>query len=184
MRTNKLILKYIELSNQKENILKSIENYSKEEINFKPSEKQWSICQVIEHLIESETGVNKYVNHKLKNIEEQPKINLKNRLYSKLLNNRLKSNKKFKVPAVLGEPENGATYQELKEKWDNARLYLIKTVETFPTDKMNKAIFKHPKAGRLSLNQTLSFMINHLRHHTPQVDNLRNTIDNQNKKRA
>ncbi len=183
MRTKKLVLKYIELSDLKNRVLNNLADYSQEELSFKPSPNEWSISQVIEHIIESESGINKYVNYKLKNIEQQPKVGLKSYLSSRVLNKNLMSDKKFKVPTVLSEPESGKSYMELKEKWDNSRLYLIKTIETFPSDKMNKAIFKHPVAGLLSINQTLSFLINHLKHHIPQIDALRIKLANQNKKR-
>jgi uncharacterized damage-inducible protein DinB len=173
LRINNLVLKYIELSDLKNRILNNLVDYTEEELNFKPSENEWSISQVVEHLIESESGVNKYVNFKLKNIEEQPKAGIKSFLSSKVLNKKLKSNEKFKVPAVLSEPELGNDYSDLKEKWDNSRMFLIKTVETFPKRKMNKAIFNHPVAGLLNMNQTMLFLINHLHHHISQIDALR-----------
>jgi len=182
VRTNKLLLKYIELSDQKEKLLTSISDLSKEELNFKPSDKVWSISQVIEHLIDSETGINKYVNYRLKNIAEQPSVGLRNFIKSKALNNKLQSDQKFKVPSVLSEPETGADYSQLKEKWDNSRMFLIKTVETYPKEYLNKAVFLHPRAGLLSMNQTLSFFINHLNHHVPQVQNLKALIDNKKRR--
>lgn len=178
MRTNKLILKYIELSDLKEKLMNSIKEYSQEELNYKPSPEQWGISEVIEHLIDSETGINKYINFRLQNINEQPSVGLKNYLKSKVLNKKLQSNQKFKVPDVLPQPQSGADYASLKEKWDNSRMYLIQTVEGFPNDKLNKGVFLHPKAGLLSINQTLSFFINHLKHHIPQVNNLKMTLDN------
>ncbi len=182
MRTNKLLLKYIELSDLKEKLLISISENTTEELNTKPSENEWSISQVIEHLIDSETGINKYINFRLKNIAEQPTVGLANFLKSKVLNNKLQSNKKFKVPAVFSEPEKGADYAQLKEKWDNSRMFLIKTVETYPKEYLNKAVFLHPRAGLLSMNQTLSFFINHLNHHIPQVQNLQSLIDNKKRR--
>lgn len=183
MRTNNLVLRYIELSDLKNKILNNLVDFTEEELSYKPSEKEWSISQVIEHLIESETGVNKYINYKLKNVEGQPKAGLRSYVSSKVLNKKLKSNEKFKVPSVLPEPEAGKSFNELKEKWDKSRMYLIKTVETFPLNKRNKAIFKHPRAGLLNINQTLSFLINHLNHHIPQIDALRIKLADQNKKR-
>ena len=94
MRTNNLVLKYIELSEIKNRILNNLVDYTAEELNFKPSENEWSISQVVEHLIESEAGVNKYINFKLKNIEEQPKAGIRSFLNSKVLNKKLKSNEK------------------------------------------------------------------------------------------
>jgi|TARA_B110000240_G_scaffold44271_1_gene49938 uncharacterized damage-inducible protein DinB len=173
LRTNNLVLKYIELSEIKNRILNNLVDYTAEELNFKPSENEWSISQVVEHLIESEAGVNKYINFKLKNIEEQPKAGIRSFLNSKVLNKKLKSNEKFKVPTVLSEPELGNDYSDLKEKWDNSRMFLIKTVETFPKGKIKKAIFNHPVAGLLNMHQTMLFLINHLDHHIPQIDALR-----------
>lgn len=173
MRTNNLVLKYIELSELKNRILNNLVDYTEKELNFKPSEEEWSISQVVEHLIESETGVNKYINFKIKKIEEQPKAGIKSFLSSKILNKKLKSIKKFKVPSILSEPELGNDYSDLKEKWDTSRLFLIKTVETFPKEKKNKVVFRHPVAGLLNMHQTMLFLINHLHHHIPQIDALR-----------
>ena len=183
MRTNKLFLNYIELANHKEKVLKSVEKYTAEQLNFKTSEAEWSISQVLDHLIESEIGTNKYVNYRLKNIHEQPAVGLSNFFKSKVLNQKLKSDQKFKVPSMFSEPEIGADFKTIKEKWDKARLYLIKTVENYPKNQLNKAVFKHPRAGLLSMKQTLTFMINHLNHHIPQIDRLRIIIENQNKSR-
>lgn len=179
MRTNKLVLKYIELSNLKGNLLDKIKDLSPEELNYKFSDSEWSISQVIEHLIESETGTNKYINFRLKNINEQPSVGLANYIKSTVLNKKMKSEQKFKVPTIFSEPVVGANFNQLKEKWDNSRMFLIQTVETFPKDKMNKAVFKHTKAGLLSMNQTMSFFINHLKHHIPQVTSLLLRIENQ-----
>lgn len=183
MRTNEIILRYIELSDLKNRVLNNISDYTKEELNYKPSEKEWSISQVVNHIIESETGVNKYINYKLQKIEEQPNSGIKSFFSSKVLNSKLKSNEKFKIPSVLGEPILAENFIELKEKWDKARMYLIKTVETYPKGKMKKAIFKHPVAGLLNINQTMLFLINHLNHHIPQIDALRIKLADQNKKR-
>jgi len=183
LRTNTIILRYIELSDLKNRILNNLVDYTEEELNYKPSENEWSISQVIEHLIESETGTNKYINYKLKNIEEQPRTGIRSFVSSKILNKKMKSNEKFKVPSILSEPIIGNGYSELKEKWDNSRMFLIKTVETFPKGKMKKAIFKHPVAGLLNINQTLFFLINHINHHIPQIDALRIKLADQNKKR-
>ena len=144
MRTNNLVLKYIELSDLKNRILNNLVDYTEEELNFKPSKNEWSISQVVEHLIESETGVNKYINFKLKNVEEQPKVGIKSFFSSKVLNKKLRSNEKFKTPSVLSEPQLGNGYSELKEKWDNSRMFLIKTVETFPKGKRKKSDIQTP----------------------------------------
>ena len=180
-RINKLMLKYIELANLKGNILEDAKKMTQEELNFKPSEKEWSFSQVISHIIESETGTNKYVNKKIKDQNNLPKSGIRNYIASKALDYNMKSNRKFKTPKVLSEPINETSFIELKTKWDKSRSFLIETVENFPTDKLNKSIFKHPVAGNLNILQTLSFMTNHLKHHVHQLESIKLKLSKKSK---
>jgi len=175
------MLKYIELEGLKGQVLDEIKELSQEEINKKPSESEWSISQVVSHLIDSETGVNKYVNNKLKKPNELTRSGIKGFIASRILNKKLQSSQKFQIPKIIAHPNNGISFDELNENWTKSRLFLIETVENFPKDKINKAIFKHPVAGKLSMDQTLSFMINHFKHHLPQINKLKKMFEENSK---
>lgn len=161
-----------QLEKLKNDWLSIAEKYNSEQITYKFDKNEWSLSQLITHIIGSEIGTGKYLNQKLKEIENLDKTGLKNKLNSITLNMALKSSKKFKVPKVLGEPENGATYEELKTSWDNSREKLNQTIKKIPKQYYNKAIFKHPIAGPLNINQTLDFLINHLKHHQSQISKI------------
>lgn len=169
---SKLQKKHQELIDLKENWLNQIKSVSYDKLNIKPSEDKWSITQIISHIIESETGTNKYVNYKLKEVDSLKNTGLKNLINSKGLNTALKSDKKFKAPAVVSNPANDLDFDTLKNQWDKSREYLANTVNNFPKKALKKAIFKHPVAGPLNILQTFDFLINHIKHHQKQLDDL------------
>lgn len=168
----KLAKKHQELIELKNAWLTQIKDIPAEKLNHKNSEDEWSLTQVFSHIIESETGTNKYINYKLKEIDSLANTGFKNMLNSMGLNSALKSNKKFKAPQVVSNPTNNLTYTEIKEQWDKSREYLAKTVSDYPSNAIKKAIFKHPKVGYLNILQTLDFLINHIKHHQKQLDRL------------
>jgi uncharacterized damage-inducible protein DinB len=173
---NKLEKRHLELINLKDEWLKSVKEISTEKLNHKKSEDEWSLTQVFTHIIDSETGINKYINYKLKEVDSLENTNLKNNINSKALNMALKSNKKFKAPKVVSAPINDLDFNTIQEQWNKSREFLAKTVSTFPKDATSKAIFKHPKAGYLNINQTLDFLINHIKHHQMQIDRIKNNL--------
>lgn len=158
-----------QLEELKKEYLDVLSKYSQEQLNLQFEEGEWSLSQVVHHIIGSETGTGKYIHQKLKEIDTQDSTGLKNKMNSIALATALKSSKKFKVPKVLGEPENGFTYEELKTSWDENRARLIETVNRIPEKEHKKVIFKHPVAGPFNISQTLDFLINHLVHHKHQL---------------
>jgi uncharacterized damage-inducible protein DinB len=173
---NKLEKKHQELISLKNEWLEWIKDISNEKLNHKNSENEWSITQVFTHIIESESGTNKYINYKLKEVDSLDKTSLKNSINSKGLNMALKSSKKFKAPKVVSNPINDLDFNTISEKWNKSREFLADTVSNFPKEAVGKAIFKHPKAGKFNINQTLDFLINHMKHHQMQIDRIKKTL--------
>lgn len=170
--------KIAQLEAQKKEILTQLETYSYDQLNRNYAENEWSLTQVISHIIESETGTGKYLNKKLKDVEVLKNTGLKNKMNSIMLGTALKSSKKFKAPKVVANPTNNLTYDELKTKWDENRQKLIETINLVPKEIHNKAIFKHPIAGPLNINQTIDFLVNHLTHHRHQIKKIAKELKN------
>ena len=173
---SKLHKKHQELIDLKDSWFNQIKDLNTEQLNHKNSEDEWSITQVFSHIIESETGTNKYINYKLKDIDSLGNTGLKNILNSKGLNAALKSDKKFKAPTVVSNPANNLDYDTLFIQWNKSREYLANTVNDFPKKGTKKGIFKHPKVGYLNIVQTFNFLINHMKHHQAQLDRLKNNL--------
>ena len=81
----------------------------------------------------------------------------------------LKSPFKFKAPPMLTNMPEKYDIKELKAKWDTIRKNFSVTLENFPGELLNKAVFEHPKVGWLNISQTLDFLQDHFDHHKKQV---------------
>ncbi len=140
-----------------------------------PEHGGWSGIQVIRHLLGAETGITALLEKQAaKPAAELPAAGLKNWLRSRLMSWMLaRPNKRFKVPARLGEPAaEEANVEQVRREWADLRQRLAQLLARFPASHNAKAVFEHPRAGWLTLAQTLRFMTDHVRHHQQQVARL------------
>ncbi len=168
----KLKAKFRLLEDLKNETIQKVSNLTIEKYQHKLSDNDWSLIQVLNHIIDVERGTCGYVFNKLTSEKELPPIKIKNKIASFILNKNLKSDKKFKAPAIVSNPSNSETLEQVLEKWDETRFNWQELIETFPRDLSKKAVFRHPLAGNLNILQTLEFMYNHLKHHQPQIEKL------------
>ena len=144
-----------------------------------PAPGQWSAAQVVHHLLISETGINQYIEKKLRNSEELQKAGLTHLLKSRLLRILLRlPGFKFKAPTRLKEltPDQVPPLAQLREEWDGVRRHLEQILNEYPDKLLSHAIFKHPRSGMLTIYQTLDFMVDHILHHQRQVERISNAL--------
>jgi len=168
----KLKARFRLLEDLKMETIQKVSNLAIEKYHYKLSDNDWSIIQVLNHIIDVERGTCGYVFNKLTSEKELPPIKFKNKIASFVLNKKLKSNEKFKAPEIVSNPSNNETFEQVLEKWNETRFNWQELIETFPRDLSKKAVFRHPLAGNLNITQTLEFMVNHLNHHQVQIENL------------
>jgi uncharacterized damage-inducible protein DinB len=141
-------------------------------LQAKPAPTQWSMLEVLEHLVGAEEAVLQYLKHKqytpLRSRGYLPGI-----LRSLMLSLALRSPLKFKAPPVLQNLTTNKTAPKiLLQRWDSLRAEFKTYLEKVPSSVTYKPLFRHPRAGVLTLPQTIVFMAEHLRHHRRQVLNL------------
>jgi hypothetical protein len=140
--------------------------------HFQPS-GEWSMAQVIEHLLASEGGTLGYMKKKSSSgwdsLEEAA---VEHNEKSTAINARLESNERYKAPDVLPEPGNTASIEELFQQWNLLREDLHAFLQTIEPAHFNKLVFRQPAAGMLSVLHALEFMDAHLRHHLPQIERI------------
>jgi hypothetical protein len=131
---------------------------------------EWSLAQVVEHLLASETGTLGYMKKKssggwdaLEDAGEDHHAS------SAAINTRLESNERYKAPDVLPEPTNAIALGVLIEKWNTLRKELLDFVSNIEPAHFQKLVFRQPAAGMLTVLHALEFMDAHLRHHLPQI---------------
>jgi hypothetical protein len=132
-------------------------------------EKKWSCLQHMVHINLSFEGTINYINKKMLQPELIPNAGIKHSIKSKLLNRALNSDSRFKAPKGLDTMDVIATLQSTKDA-TQAQLRRLKVLlEQYPDSMKKKAVFRHPIAGQITMQQTLSFLDAHLMHHERQI---------------
>jgi hypothetical protein len=137
---------------------------------------EWSMAQVIEHLLASEGGTLGYMKKKSSGgWELLEDATHEHHEKSRAINERLESNERYKAPDVLPEPGNAITMDELLNKWNELRDELYSFLNTINPEQFTKLVFRQPAAGMLTILHALEFMDAHIRHHLPQIARIQKT---------
>ena len=138
-----------------------------------PAEGEWSVCQVFEHIVQSETGTLGYMVKKSSSgwdvLETEQAEHQQN---GDALSQRLQSNEKYKAPAILPEPPNTTSLASLEHDWPLLRAQLKAFFEAVPPAHYDKLVFKQPYAGMISAPRAAAFLSNHIAHHIPQIESI------------
>lgn len=138
-------------------------------LSQKPSPEQWSVVEVIAHLVKAETGTLKYLQKKLE-VGGHRKASMLAILRKSFLNFMISLPIKFKAPKVAQlDPGVDLSYAEAVLQWDNVRAALRKEYVNIDPKLIGNDLFKHPFAGKLNLEQSTSFMHHHMGRHIGQI---------------
>lgn len=187
---NLFLIDYIDHANQKkmnkdleimnhtmQDWMKKSEKYSEELIHFQADGKEWSLQQVLHHISQIQDSVEEVIAKILTKQETLRDTTLKNWFRYFILKLALASNKKFEVPKMLPAPENNMTLDEVRQEWNESYVRFDALLKNFPKKLEDKLIFRHPRIGWININQTLGFMLDHMKHHQKQIESLYSQLD-------
>lgn len=144
---------------------------SSDSLNFKTSEDKWSIMQIVFHVVKADRVSVLAIGKGLKS-----GINVKSGSDAEIRSARLieamKSDVKFKAPALFAKVPDTYDLGELQKKWETSRAQLKEILEELPEEAADLELYEHPYAGRLSLMQGLEFLHHHYLHHLKQIKRL------------
>lgn len=153
-------------------MLSFTKQYSEEQVSFKPGTEEWSMVQVVKHLVMTETQILQHIQKRLAKGGLRP-ANIKSWVRYVVVKLALRYRKKIKTPRQVAMPPEGLNFTEVAEEWNLLRLHWKKNLEHLPPDSIDKNMFRHPIAGDMSIGHTLSFMNEHIRHHMAQLTRIR-----------
>jgi len=160
------------LEGQKAQLLKDFGSWSREQLYFKPGSDQWSVLEVLQHVVNIDTGVTKYL-CKYQHDISQEKLGLGAWWRSMLLRLFLRSPMKVKAPNVRNiQPLDTKELETLSADWAKSRAILYDYLKKFPQDKLMHFVFKHPLSGKFNIEQTLIFIYYHAHHHDHQLNRI------------
>ena len=133
-------------------------------------EGAWSSLDILQHLFLSESGILKLLQKQvLKPASDFHTVKFKNKYRSLALNLSLLSTFRYKAPAVVTHFESKMELSELQKEWEHFENSMRALIENFPESHKNKVIFRHPRAGWITMKATLDFMRFHQLHHIRQI---------------
>ena len=152
-------------------LLREFSSIPEDILNRRPPNGGWSAAQTAWHLIMVEERSLKYVQKKLSFGNSFEKVGLGVHWRSLCLNAALYLPIKFKAPASSNSdtlPET-STFSELNEYWQRGRSEWLDFLTQMPDNLTDKAVYKHPRAGRIGWLQMLSFFEQHFDRHRKQI---------------
>jgi hypothetical protein len=145
---------------------------------FQPGVGEWSMLQVMKHLIIAETGIL----HAIKKSLQRPQLN-ENGLIQKvsylLTQTILRLPVKIKAPVQALIPDVETDYEKVVAEWDLLRAEWRDMLENFPPTLSTKNIFRHPIAGFFNIHQSIDFCCYHIKHHLQQIDRITEALKQQ-----
>lgn len=152
-------------------LLDSLSSYSEEQLNKKPADGGWSPIQILHHLAMSEELSLAYTRKKMGFSSDFEENNLAARVRSLLLRISLHLPVRYAAPPAIDTDKLPAfaTFAETRAKWEQARAAWTQFFEQMPDALANKLVYKHPRAGRVTWLQMLSFFNTHMERHRKQI---------------
>jgi len=160
------------LEKQREGFLNLYRQQDVENLRFRPDQDSWNMLQVMRHLVTAESLSLTYIKRKLTKGENIPKAGAGEKFRSVLLKLALALPIKFKAPKVAEVKEDYPDFESTMEEWHSIRAELKQLLISTDAEIFSKSIYKHPRAGYLTLKQTITFMEDHIEHHLKQVNRI------------
>ncbi len=162
-----------QIEQQRANLIKRLQTLPTEVYHRSPAQGQWSISQVMTHLITAERLSLMYMKKKAQGIDQLPDAGLLASLRIMVLKVSQRFPLKFKAPKVVVENTPPAwSFEEMVTQWDTLRQELATFLNNIEERHVHRQVYKHPLAGRLDARQAMIFFQEHIIHHQPQINRL------------
>ncbi|MEO0723682.1 MAG: DinB family protein [Bacteroidota bacterium] len=160
-----------ELDGQLDTLFEDLSQYSHEQLNQQPTPDSWCATQVLNHLLLSEKYSRQYCQKKLSFEPDLDKAGMADSFRTFLVSFY------FKLPMKVEAPKNINTdalpresqLDDLKQQYREQREELAGFLLNVDQQYLDKAVYKHPFAGRLSISGMLHFFDAHFAHHRKQI---------------
>lgn len=166
----KLQLEFDSLNNSLERGLSYMDNLSVESL-YASNAEEWNAAQVLFHLKDAENGTLTYLTKKIQTPKSEiPKGGLSSKIRSVFLSRALRNyDRKFRAPSGLSDIPEKPDYENLRKEYLEVRKKFGLLLEKFDKGMVKKAYFKHPRAGRITILQTMEFLKDHFDRHMEQI---------------
>ena len=159
------------LERQREEFLSPLRDLPVGKLEARPGPGQWSLLDVVQHLVLVDEGVTAYGEKKV-NAPGRP-MTLTERLRLRLLSAAFRMPVRVKAPTPVVIPKETVPLGELEARWAAARSRMAALFDSLPEEKARAAFFRHAIVGMLDPAGLLAFLECHVAHHRRQVGRIR-----------
>ncbi len=154
-----------------------------EKFDCKPSARQWSVHQVLAHLVIVEKLSLQYISKKFQGIETESDTGLAEAVKMLVVKFSLRLPFKFKAPVFV--VEQTPAYDSLDAlilNWDESRKQMKDLLCLFQDHQLHRKVYRHVAVGKINIVQALQFFTRHINHHEPQLKRLlkQDPVNNRN----
>lgn len=133
----------------------------------RPLAEKWSMLEIIEHLVLAERAV-------LKGLPDLSRLTERrrgpgHRVRYLLVMFVLRSGIRVRVPSAAMIPQGDRSLAELRRLWDENQAWLRSCVDRLGANGIRRAVFEHPVAGPLTVEQAVRMDQVHINRHLRQI---------------
>jgi uncharacterized damage-inducible protein DinB len=164
-----------QVEQQLNRLLLHLEAYPEGRLSRQPSPEQWSVLQVVEHLLRVEKVALGYILKKSSGgYSSMPRQGWLSILLLATLRLYLVLPIKVKAPKAVDVPlqDPMPDLAELAREYRQTRASFREFLQNAPEEAFEVNIFRHPLVGRLRLRETLGFLSAHFERHRSQIQRL------------
>lgn len=143
-------------------LFSTIEGFSNDELNTKPSENEWSPMQILEHLYLMEMTVTDRIERELGSQESKQAI-------WKPIFLTVSRAVKVEAPGRVTPSDNYQTIPQITDKLNESRKRLNELYDRLDHAVLRTKSMKHPVFGNVSLHQWFPFVGLHEKRHVKQL---------------
>jgi uncharacterized damage-inducible protein DinB len=161
--------KWQRLQDERRALLDRVDGVVEDRLRQAGPDGAWSVIQILGHLTLAEQLSLAYIRKKMQT-PDLPPAGAMSFWRMAIVKVALGSPFRARAPERTAHPEAECTSATARERWDAVRRDWQDLVDTLPPALADRAIFRHPRVGMMSLPHTLDFMGDHVRHHRKQVE--------------
>jgi hypothetical protein len=155
-------------------LLDDLANLDDHQLRRKPGHRDWSILQIVQHMVLAERDVMQYLPEPKELIAR--KRGLRAQIFYLVVLLILKWNIRVPVPSKGMVPDGNSSLSELRQQWDKNLRWLRGYLDSLKSEDLKRAVFSHPVAGPLTGPQAGKLAQYHFDAHFRQIKRVKALI--------
>jgi uncharacterized damage-inducible protein DinB len=174
-----LCQKWQGIEREKAALLNSLNGWRDEELTWKRSANEWSVVQVLDHIVVTEEAVYSESRRVFAKARKHP--TRLERLRFALLERAFRTSVRVKVPRAVAflHPSTDIRLDNVLSRWEVQQAQWRDFLRLQDCAAAKCTAIRHPIVGDLSLANAVAFMLSHMIHHRHQLRRIRRRLVNQ-----